>query len=64
MATSTATMSEKPIVPHTVEAHEIERARRQRTRSIAIALALGGMVLLFYIATLVRLGGNVFNRPI
>jgi hypothetical protein len=32
-------------------------------RSIAIALALGAMVLLFYIATLVRLGGNVLNRP-
>jgi hypothetical protein len=33
-------------------------------RSIAIALALGAMVLLFYIATLVRLGGNVLNRPL
>lgn len=41
-----------------------EAKRRQRMRSIAIALALGGMVLLFYIATLARLGGNVFNRPL
>ena len=31
---------------------------------IAIALALGGLVALFYIATLVRLGGNVLNRAI
>jgi hypothetical protein len=43
---------------------ERERLRRQRLRSIAIALALGGLVALFYVATLVRLGGNVFNRPI
>jgi len=33
-------------------------------RSIAIALALAALVALFYLATLVRLGGNVFNRPL
>ncbi len=43
---------------------ELERRRRQRYRSIANALALGALVLLFYIATIVRLGGNVFNRPL
>jgi hypothetical protein len=43
---------------------EAERLRRQRTRSIAIALALAGLVLLFYIATIVRMGGNVLNRPL
>ena len=32
-------------------------------RSIGIALALGMLVIIFYIATLVRLGGNVMNRP-
>lgn len=42
---------------------EKERQRRQRMRSIAIALALAAMVALFYAATIVRLGGNVFNRP-
>ena len=41
-----------------------ERERRRRMRSIAIALALAGLVVLFYVATLVRLGGNVFNRPL
>jgi ferric-dicitrate binding protein FerR (iron transport regulator) len=41
-----------------------ERDRRRRMRSIAIALALAGLVVLFYVATLVRLGGNVFNRPL
>jgi hypothetical protein len=38
-------------------------ARQRRMRSIAIALALGGLVILFYLATIFRLGGNVFNRP-
>ena len=42
---------------------EKERQRRQRMRSLAIALALGALVALFYAATIVRLGGNVFNRP-
>ena len=37
---------------------------RQRGRSIAIALALVGLVALFYIATIVRLGSNVANRAL
>jgi hypothetical protein len=41
-----------------------EWERRRRSRSIAIALALIALVILFYVATLVRLGGNVFNRPL
>jgi hypothetical protein len=41
-----------------------EAKRRERTRNLAIALALGGMALLFYLATMVRLGPNVFNRAI
>lgn len=43
---------------------ERERQRRQRMRSLAIALALGAFVVLFYVATIVRLGGNVLNRAI
>ena len=42
---------------------EKERQRRQRMRSLAIALALAALVALFYAATIVRLGGNVLNRP-
>lgn len=42
---------------------EKERQRRQRMRSVAIALALVAMVALFYLATIVRLGSNVLNRP-
>jgi hypothetical protein len=41
-----------------------EQRRRQRMRSVAIALALAGMALLFYVATIVRLGGNVMNRAL
>ena len=40
-----------------------ERRRRQRMRSFAIDVALAALVALFYAATIVRLGGNVFNRP-
>jgi hypothetical protein len=37
---------------------EAKRARRQRLRSTAIALGLGFLVLLFYAATIVRMGGH------
>jgi hypothetical protein len=43
---------------------EKEQRRRQRLRSIAIGLALAALVALFYVATIIRLGGNVMNRPI
>jgi hypothetical protein len=39
-----------------------EQERRQRGRSIAIALALAAMAVLFFITTIVRLGGNVADR--
>jgi hypothetical protein len=41
-----------------------ERKRRQRMRSLAIAWILAGLVVLFFIVTIVRLGGNVAVRPI
>lgn len=41
-----------------------EAKRRQRMRSWAIAGALLFLVLSFYAATIVRLGGNVMNRPL
>jgi hypothetical protein len=36
--------------------------RRRRMRSIAIALALVALVVVFYVATIVWLGGNVAMR--
>ena len=41
----------------------VEAKRRQRMRSWAIAGALLFLVVAFYAATIVRLGGNVLNRP-
>lgn len=42
----------------------LEDVRRQRLRSLVIAVGLAVLVVLFYLATIVRLGGNAFNRPI
>lgn len=39
-----------------------ERTRRQRHRSLAIALALGALVVIFYAATIVRLGPNAIKK--
>ena len=43
---------------------ENERQRRQRMRSIAIAWILGALAVLFFIVTIVRLGGDVADRPL
>ena len=40
-----------------------EQKRRRRARSIAIALSLGALVVLFYLVTLVK-GPAVLNRPL
>jgi hypothetical protein len=40
-----------------------EQKRSRRARSIAIALALGALVILFYVVTLVK-GPGVLNRPL
>jgi hypothetical protein len=36
--------------------------QRQKARSIAIGLALGALVVVFYLATIVRLGPNAVRR--
>ena len=54
-------MDEKP-EPTGVVLTEAQK-RSRRARSIAIALALGALVLLFYIVTLVK-GPAVLNRPL
>ena len=40
-----------------------QQLRARRARSIAIALALGVLAILFYIVTLVK-GPGVLNRPL
>lgn len=41
-----------------------EQRRRQRARSVAIALVLGAMALLFYLVTIVKLGPGAIDRPL
>jgi hypothetical protein len=41
-----------------------DELRRRRARSIAIGLALGFLVLLFYVVTIAKLGPQVLNRPL
>jgi hypothetical protein len=43
---------------------EKERQRRQRMRSMAIAWILAALAVLFFIVTIVRLGGQVADRPL
>ena len=40
-----------------------QQKRSRRARSIAIALALGALVILFYVVTLVK-GPGLLNRPL
>ena len=53
------TMDEKPQRIVLTE----QQKRSRRARSIAIALALGALVILFYVVTLVK-GPAVLNRPL
>ncbi|HEX2653095.1 MAG TPA: hypothetical protein VHN11_05535 [Xanthobacteraceae bacterium] len=41
-----------------------EQKRRRRARSIALGVALGVIVLLFYLVTIVKLGPGVLKRPL
>ncbi|MGD0142796.1 MAG: hypothetical protein ABSC92_06540 [Rhizomicrobium sp.] len=40
---------------------EKRNARERRKRNIAIGLALAGLVVLFFVMTMVRLKGHVFD---
>lgn len=41
-----------------------EEKRRRRSRNIAIGIALGFLVILFYAVTIAKLGPGVMNRPL
>ena len=41
-----------------------EDLRRRRRRSLALALVLGGLVVLFYVVTIAKLGPQVLQRPL
>lgn len=59
-------MSEGAVLAEPEEGRRLTPAeqRRRRGRSIAIAVALGALVVLFYIVTIAKLGVNVMNRPL
>jgi hypothetical protein len=42
---------------------EARNVRERRKRSIVLALVLGGLVVLFFLMTIVRLGGHVLDMP-
>jgi hypothetical protein len=41
-----------------------EQLKSRRQRNLAIGLAVGFLVLLFYAVTIVKLGPGVLNRPL
>jgi hypothetical protein len=46
----------------TTEMDMLEYKRRQKLRSIAIGFGLAALVLIFYVATIVRLGPNALRK--
>ncbi len=46
--------------PHWTE----EQLKKRRQRNLAIGWTLAGLIALFFVVTIVKLGGNVANRPI
>ena len=47
-----------------IKRDEAELAARRRKRSIALGLVLGGLVLIFYVLTIVKMGPGILNREL
>jgi uncharacterized membrane protein affecting hemolysin expression len=51
-----------------VDAHKppapVDPATRQRSRSVAIAVGLVFLVVLFYLITIFKMGGSILNRAL
>jgi protoheme IX farnesyltransferase len=41
-----------------------EEKKRRRSRSVALGVVLGALVVLFFVVTVAKLGGNVLKRPL
>jgi hypothetical protein len=54
----------EPTKTPTPRDEEAEFAARRRKRSIALGLALGALVIIFYVLTIVKLGPAVFDRAL
>jgi len=51
-------------LPHGIRPMTPEEAKVRRKRSIAIALVLGSLVILFFVLTIAKLGPQVLQRPL
>jgi hypothetical protein len=40
------------------------QAKARRSRSLAIGLALGVLVIIFYVATIIKFGPAILDRPL
>jgi hypothetical protein len=47
-----------------IEPEDSSAQRARRGRNLAIALGLVGFVVLVYLVTVFRMGGNVLDRPL
>lgn len=47
-----------------IEQSDDEIKARRRKRSIALGLALGAVVVIFYVLTIVKMGPAVLTRPL
>jgi len=52
---------EQPVVPAAFSPEDMARRRR---RNIALALVLAGLVVFFFVVTLVKTGPAIMNRPL
>jgi hypothetical protein len=43
---------------------EAELLKRRRWRNIALGLVLGGLVIIFYVLTIAKMGPAVLERPL
>ncbi len=57
-------MSEAPKRPVAAPAFSPEDLARRRRRSVALALVLVGLVVFFFVVTLVKTGPAIMNRPL
>lgn len=57
-------MSENGQPPRTPAPFSPEDMARRRRRSVALALVLAGLVVFFFVVTLVKTGPAIMNRPL
>lgn len=52
-----------PVMDEQPQTLSEKQVKARRSRSIAIAIALAALVVIFYVATLVKFGPDILNRP-